>query len=266
MQLTDSERQAGKLTQTSVQQAVRNLQSEGFVILPDVMSESWITPMRKLFTDHLQAAYRDKSELLAEQANHGGFEPPLKAPFLDPSIIENKIVFQILESILGKYFFGCLPYGCNTAFPNSSSQNVHRDCGHLFPELDHALPPMLVVVNILLDDFTEANGATEIWPQSHRHVDADQVEISTLKIPSSRWSNEVCVQTIAPAGSIIIRDMRTWHRGMANTTDALRTMLSLVYYRQYALPDNLQSSAESISETDWQQLSSRAKWIYRLGR
>lgn len=266
MQLTDSERQAGKLTQTSVQQAVRNLQSEGFVILPDVMSESWITPMRKLFTDHLQAAYRDKSELLAEQANHGGFEPPLKAPFLDPSIIENKIVFQILESILGKYFFGCLPYGCNTAFPNSSSQNVHRDCGHLFPELDHELPPMLVVVNILLDDFTEANGATEIWPQSHRHVDADQVEISTLKIPSSRWSNEVCVQTIAPAGSIIIRDMRTWHRGMANTTDALRTMLSLVYYRQYALPDNLQSSAESMSETDWQQLSSRAKWIYRLGR
>ena len=78
---------------------------------------------------------------------------------------------------------------------------------------------MLVVVNILLDDFTAANGATQIWPGSHRLVDADQAEINTLKISPSRWSDYPRVQVTAPAGSIVIRDMRTWHRGMANTTD-----------------------------------------------
>ena len=51
---------------------------------------------------------------------------------------------------------------------------------------------------------------------------------------------------------------------MSNTTDALRTMLSLVYYRQHLLPDNLRSADEVINEDDWQQLSERAKWIYRL--
>ena len=173
---------------------------------------------------------------------------------------------QVLERALGEHFFGCLPYGCNTAFPGSGIQNVHRDCGHLFPELDQALPPMLVVVNILLDDFTAANGATEIWPGSHRLIDADQAEINTLKISPSRWSDYPRVQVTAPAGSIVIRDMRTWHRGMANTTDTLRTMLSLVYYRQYALPDNLHASEESLKDTALEQLSDRAKWIYRLWR
>ena len=125
---------------------------------------------------------------------------------------------------------------------------------------------MLIVVNFLLDDFTAANGATEIWPGSHRQVDADQAEISTLKISPSRWSEHPRVQATAPAGSIVIRDMRTWHRGMANTTDESRTMLSLVYYRQYALPDNLHASEESLKDTALEQLSDRAKWIYRLWR
>jgi hypothetical protein len=53
---------------------------------------------------------------------------------------------------------------------------------------------------------------------------------------------------------------------MANTTDTLRTMLSLVYYRQYALPDNLHASEESLEDATLEQLSDRAKWIYRLWR
>lgn len=54
-----------------------------------------------------------------------------------------------------------------------------------------------------------------------------------------------------PAGSIVIRDMRTWHRGMANTTNKLRTMLSLVYFRQYFPPDNLSASSVGAPDADW---------------
>lgn len=264
MHLNNEEKSTGRLTEQTLQDIALNLKSEGYVILHEVMPHSWVTAMRSLFCAELEANYRDPPSQLASQNGHGGFQPPLKAPFLDPSIIENEIVFQILEYTLGEHFFGCLPYGCNTSFPGSTTQNVHRDCGHLFPELDLTLPPLLIVVNILLDEFTESNGATEIWPGSHRHIEADQAEISTLKIAPSRWSEHPSVRTTAPAGSIIIRDMRTWHRGMSNTTDALRTMLSLVYYRQHLLPDNLRSSDEVINEDDWQQLSERAKWIYRL--
>jgi ectoine hydroxylase-related dioxygenase (phytanoyl-CoA dioxygenase family) len=263
MQQPDAEMTTAPLTEGALQQALDTLHEQGFVILPEVLPEAWVTATRAAFNAELQTGYRDRP---TSQSGHGGFEPPLQAPFLDPQIIENAAVLQVLERALGEHFFGCLPYGCNTAFPGSGVQNVHRDCGHLFPELGQALPPMLIVVNFLLDDFTAANGATEIWPGSHRQVDADQAEISTLKISPSRWSEHPRVQATTPAGSIVIRDMRTWHRGMANTTDESRTMLSLVYYRQYALPDNLHASEASLGDVEWERLSDRAKWVYRLRR
>ena len=263
MQQPDAEMTIAPLTEGALQQALNTLHEQGFVILPEALPEAWVKATRAAFTAELEARYRDRP---VNQSGHGGFEPPLQAPFLDPQIIENAAVLQVLERALGEHFFGCLPYGCNTAFPGSGVQNVHRDCGHLFPELSQALPPMLIVVNFLLDNFTAANGATEIWPGSHCQVDADQEETSTLKIPPSRWSEHPRVQATAPAGSIVIRDMRTWHRGMANTTNESRTMLSLVYYRQYALPDNLHASEASLGDVEWGRLSNRAKWIYRLWR
>lgn len=45
-----------------------------------------------------------------------------------------------------------------------------------------------------------------------------------------------------------------------------RTLLALVYYRQYAMPDNLVALTEPISTSDWLQLSERMRWTYRLTR
>ena len=266
MQLTTDEKSSGKLSETTLEHSVEILRREGFVILEAAMPQPWIKNMRHLFTSELQASYDQNSTALETTKMHGGFQSPLAMSFLDPTIIENGIAFQILERMLGEHFFGCLPYGCNTAFPGSKKQNVHRDCGHLFPEVANALPPMLLVVNFLLDEFTIENGATEIWPGSHLRVDANTTETKTLKISPSLWSEHTSTRTVAPAGSIVIRDMRTWHRGMENTTSQLRTMLSIVYYRQYSMPDNLKSADEIINDGDWHLISDRAKWTYRLRR
>ena len=168
--------------------------------------------------------------------------------------------------MFGEKFFGSLPYGCIAAFPGSSVQNVHRDCAQLFPELQVALPPVLIVVNYSLDEFTVENGATEIWPGSHQTLNDDLDEISTLRVGVDRPAHSPSQQTLMPAGSIVVRDMRTWHRGMANTTDKTRTMLSLVYFRPYYLPDNLGVSVVELTDDEWQQFSDRAKQVYRLRR
>ena len=61
-----------------------------------------------------------------------------------------------------------------------------------------------------------------------------------------------------PAGSVVVRDLRVWHRGMPNDAEELRIMLAAVYFRQFHhLPDTLvtppplpQSILESYSERE----------------
>jgi hypothetical protein len=266
MKLTAEKREAGLLSESNLDLAARVILDQGFVVLDGVLPTEWVHGMRDAVGDELAAKYEREPEALARTHGHGGIQSPFRMPFIDPLIIENPIVFQILDRLFGEYFFGCLPYGCNTAFPDSGTQNVHRDCGHLFPELQVALPPVLVVVNIALDDFTPENGATEIWPGSHHALDTTAQEIDYLRVESERPTHYPSVRTEMPAGSIVVRDMRTWHRGMPNTTNLPRTMLSLVYYRRYFLPDDLGTVPADLSDAAWELLSERAKAVYRLRR
>ena len=167
---------------------------------------------------------------------------------------------QVLRASLGERIYAYLPYGCNTSWPGSGVQHLHRDTGHLFPELATPLPMSLAVVNIPLVDFTEGNGATEAWPGSHLIVDSpDKSELSleerAAHMPSARLT--------APAGSIIVRDMRCWHRGMPNQTDTIRTMIALVYFRQFHyLPDN-GNVFRPLPRDVYEGLSEATRGIYR---
>lgn len=261
MKPSTAELKIGELSSANVDLAAQTIDEQGFVTLEGVFAGSWIESMKAAVRTELDARYRDREHELAQARFHGGMDSPMRAPFTDPQIIENRMIFQVLEKVLGPRFYGHLPYGCNTAFPGSGTQNVHRDCGHVFPELDSHLPPLLLVVNIALDDFTADNGATEIWPGSHQYVDADDEESTTLRIPEHRYGEHQSTRTLMSAGSVIIRDMRTWHRGMPNTTDEPRTMLMLVYYRQYFMPDSFGLDLEA---TELDQFSDKAKLVYRL--
>jgi hypothetical protein len=41
------------------------------------------------------------------------------------------------------------------------------------------------------------------------------------------------VRTNVCVGDLVVRDLRVWHRGMPNQTNAIRTMLALVYHRPW---------------------------------
>lgn len=263
MKLTPEEITAGKLNESNFELATQTLHDEGIVILEEVLDEPWVQKMRAAVSEQLNAKYEYAEEELARTSRHGGIQSPIRMPFMNPLIIENPLVFQILKQVLGERFFGCLPYGCNTTFPGSEVQNVHRDCGHVFPEIHNPMPPLMIVVNISLDQFTAENGATEVWSGSHLLIDGSRDETSTLRIPPERYADLKSEQTLMPAGSIVLRDMRTWHRGMPNTTDESRTMLSIVYYRQYFLPDNF---TIPLSEKEFSQFSDKAKLVFRLRR
>lgn len=187
--------------------------------------------------DTLRTAY---DELLASRPEgrvqntsgeqHVQMQVPLVPPFSDELVVLHPIVRQLMTATLGDDF-ACSYYNSNTAYPGSTHQRVHRDMNPIYgATYDVPTPPTAIVLNIPLCDFTVENGSTEVWPGSHLIVDTPADADVTLddRIPalSSRRLN-------VTAGSIVLRDLRVWHRGVPNNSDRQRSMLAVVYKRAW---------------------------------
>ena len=116
---------------------------------------------------------------------------------------------------------------------------VHRDQPHLFPETDVYLPPHALIQHITLCEFTDDNGSTELWPTTHRLMDTADNDMGGGYAPR-RWkgaeeraASVPSVNMNCPAGSIMVRDMRLWHRARPNHTQLARTMLSYICWRDW---------------------------------
>ena len=253
------ERKVGRLNPSSLEVAHRQLRELGYVVLESVFEPEWITD---LLSQYLTVAKRQHSKQWPD--NHGGINHPMKEPFLNPLIIQNSFAMQILTIALGDNFFSYLPYGSNTAWPNCSIQHIHRDAGHLFPDTPYILPMTKAVVNIPLVDFTEENGATEVWPSSHLIIDRPKDNKLALE---ERAQDLASVRMLIPIGSLVVRDMRCWHRGMSNQTKQPRPMLALVYFRRFHHePDNSTIFRQALAEEAWETFSDTTRNIYRFNQ
>ena len=258
MVLSTHEIETGSLGSEKLTEALRTLQEVGYVVLERALPEVWVSEMRPAFEKAMLNVVNHQPP-----KSHGGGSPPMEPPFLDPLIIEHPLAMQIIEAAMGPGVFSYLPYGCNTAWPGSPVQWIHRDSAHLFSELPNALPPATMVVNIPLVDFTIDNGCTEVWPGSHLIVDTDPEIIND---PYTRWPEEKAARlgsarTVMPAGSVVVRDMRVLHRGMPNRTDVIRMMIAVVYFRKFHRSVDRLPSAD-LSKY-WDTLSERARALYR---
>lgn len=261
MQISGDELRSGVMTDNNLTVAVRTLKECGFVILEDVIPRAWVDRTRQLCDETLRRCMRtlNSEKRRSMEGTHTAMFPPVCAPFMDAVAIENPFAVQVAEATIGPDFF-CTFYNTNTQWPHSGMQHVHRDFDHLFSELPVPLPIIQIIVNIPLTDFTLQNGATEVWPGSHLIVDAlpedrEALEERARCLPS--------VRTTVCAGSMILRDMRTWHRGMPNQTDEIRTMLALIYDRPFLNAYVSATELIEIPRCTWENLSKRAKHIFR---
>ncbi|MEE2709077.1 MAG: phytanoyl-CoA dioxygenase family protein [Gemmatimonadota bacterium] len=254
MILSSEERQTGRLHEESLTEAVRHVRESGYVILEDVLPRTWVDAVGKAF-EYASADCDPPVE------GRGAIPIRYEDPFLDPLAIENPWGLQIIEAMMGDDVWSIFPYHTNTSWPGAGMQNIHRDTRHLFPDFPVALPPSLLIIHIPLVDFTDENGSTEVWPGSHLII--DPLEGTTPKSLAERATGMPSVRTNMPAGSVLVRDMRVWHRGMPNRSQTIRTMLSIVYFRQFhRYPDHLVHMDE-IPEVVLNRLPERAKHIYR---
>lgn len=258
MRLSEEEIELGTMSSENLALALRTLRDVGYVVLEDVVPLEWVERAHKACDAELEryVAEGEGGEHLTKRWGHVSMLAPMVSPYTDPVCVENPFAMQIMEAAMGKDIY-CAFYNTNTAWPGSTYQPLHRDIQHLFPDYPYPLPVSMVVVNFPMVDFNEANGSTEVYPGTHLVTDVDPEDRQKLLeraalLPSAR--------TNITAGSLVVRDMRMWHRGMPNPSDTVRTMLAIVYSRGFWITD---PRMNQIPRSTWEQMSEKSKHLFR---
>jgi hypothetical protein len=226
MHIPHDDIQAGELSPDTLKYALRELKDVGYVTLEQVLDPALVGRVRAayapLFEAHIQRP--EIRARLDEGHPYVGMHLPFTSPFSDEIICANPLAVQVMEGAMGEIV--CTMYHSNTTLQGDVIQPIHIDMPSLlFSGLPVVLPPWLMVVNIPLIDFTLENGSTEVWPGTHLDPDENNLAERCLARPS--------VRTNVRVGDLVVRDLRVWHRGMPNHTTAVRTMLALVYNRNW---------------------------------
>lgn len=194
-----------------------SIDRDGYIIVPDVLSADYVARAKPA----LEAAIRREVEY------HGGddysdFGMVLLCALYGEVFLElfdNERFLEPFESVMGP---GCIVYAyTSSSMPGNAtnfSRRIHVDCPRLIPGY-----PTNMGATILLNDFTEENGATWFLPGSH----------NTLEAPSEEEFERGARRLVGAAGTVFFFNARLWHRGGANVTADWRHALTVNMCRPF---------------------------------
>jgi Phytanoyl-CoA dioxygenase (PhyH) len=265
LKVTGAEWRDGALSPESLLFAQFNLKIKGYVIIEDVFDAAQLATLKARFGELLDA-YIEKTDP-NRGASRYGMPLPFEEPFASTTLVANPIILQVIRSILGDDVV-CSFFASDTALSGSQYQQAHSDVTPLFPEDNISLPPFCYVVNIPLVDFRPDNGPTEIWPYGTHLVgdprvvpSPDFTRIKELReSPLGRFTEEEMTpqQMITSAGSVVLRDIRMWHRGTPNRSREPRPMMTMVYNRPW-----YNHGVVEIAESEFESLPSEVRTVFR---
>lgn len=147
----------------------------------------------------------------------------VKNEFNNPHLYANSYLLSLMQKLLGEdLILGS--YGVVISLPNAEHQHVHRDHPSLFGDeaIDTKLPSYAVTAVIPLVDLTQETGSTRVWKQSHRKERSQrEFKMSASDVP------------YMSTGSCYLMDYQLVHGGTANTSNIVRPILYLIYYRSW---------------------------------
>ena len=192
---------------------VDRLAEDGVAVLPQPLPPAFVADLRSAFLPLLER-YVDRHDPNRGIRRHQMYLP-FEPPFSDAALWGDPTVLRVVERVLGSDA-ECTYYGSDTPLGGSDHQPTHQDGGPLFPKWSPRPPPYCLALNVPLVDVDEHNGPLE-WFDGHDEP-----------APATRPN-----RFTGPAGSMLLRDTRVWHRGSPNTGDSPRPMLALLYTRSW---------------------------------
>ena len=197
---------------------INTLHEKGWVIIENVVDKSLLAQLHSGIDEAYQVC-RDIQIKNGIAENTDGTVHHLlcfEGPFLE--FLKQSYCNNLLSAFFQAPFI-LNTYGGVINLPKKVSYvaNIHRDIRTFYNI------PMMINMLVMLDDFTEANGATYLLSGSHLKDEKPSEEVF--------YGN--AVRAIAPARSILLFDSLTWHAAGLNKTEQSRKALTLAFTRPF---------------------------------
>jgi ectoine hydroxylase-related dioxygenase (phytanoyl-CoA dioxygenase family) len=195
----------------TVDEFLREFAATGSVVVPGVLDPDFAAAAKRELEAAIEAEagyhgtrdYKEYGMVLLCSLYRGAFW----------ELFDNPRLTRPFNAVLGS---GCIVYAyTSSSMPPSAanySARVHVDCPRIIPGY-----VTNVGATILLDDFTDENGATWYLPNSHELAEP----------PDADYFYAHARRVIARAGSVWYFNARTWHAGGTNRTDRWRHALTI---------------------------------------
>ncbi|WP_281302111.1 MULTISPECIES: phytanoyl-CoA dioxygenase family protein [unclassified Iodidimonas] len=196
---------------------IKKLCKDGYVICNNLMAQTTLKRLRTELEPWFLQTPRCEGYFYGYQTTRFG-RLLTKTPAIQP-LITHPFIKDLNEQILGPH---CDYYQLNLTqavriHANAPQQPPHRD-EDMWPT-PHKAHEFLINVLWAIDDFTAENGATRLWPGSHR-------QDGKLHDPDASQMPEIMEM---PAGSALIFLGSTLHAGGANIARTHRTGIIVSY-------------------------------------
>jgi len=263
------------LSPADIGHAVKLFRRDGFVVIADVLSDEQIDFLAggcaRVVAEILGLDPDRKGNRGSHRYSFGGssltrsqLHQPEWRMLLENAVVDNIVtaIFEspdyVLRAASGDF---CLPgavdyqplhsdIGDWKGTPATRFSSFHDPRGQL---TIRDLPCPYVCVNFLPQDVTRINGPTRQIPGTQN---------SRAPIPDMDSEPEwMRLSTVCPApkGAIMVRDVRAWHGGTPNLSQAMRAIPNLEFYA----PWFREPMVPGISHQDYKTLSERAQRVAR---
>ena len=229
--VSSNEVTAGALRPETCAAALKSLESDGFVVLKDIVDRDHLLQIQeRMLADIPLILERTDAPFNWITGNLQQTAPPFP-PYLFRDILVNDLTIQVTKAAFGRHQF-CDMFTGNTSMPSEQRQPVHFDFGPLWPGRAFNHPAHGFIINIPVVNMSAENGAVELWPKSHlvRIPYGNEGITLTDEMLAEQRRIASPIQPTVPLGGVLIRDSRLWHAGMPNRTDTPRPMLALTHW------------------------------------
>ncbi|MEM7116275.1 MAG: phytanoyl-CoA dioxygenase family protein [Chloroflexota bacterium] len=208
----------------SLGEQIRNLELDGYVVLPDVLQGEHLAMLQKetAVLPTIAASYSVHQRVRSNMQYHGG---------IITELIDHAPVINFLQTLLNDDII-FMTYAYAISEPGHPGISLHTDGQPYGSQIFgyEGSCPIIIRVLYYLDDLTPEVSPFRVIPRSHLSLNADANPYKRYE----RHPEEVMVT--AKAGSALLLNHRVFHGNFPNVGSYARRMLAIAYRPAWAGP------------------------------